>query len=652
MDDNPLLVAVMRSLGASWRAMRLYPPNSPMALQAAQTICDAIDEYLQAEPSLKLDVVREGFILRGVEGVFSAPGVPDLTDTLGLHGVGELHFVAPPAAEEVVAFMAAAAQRPQDTDARGHLQQALTQADVVSIKTVPVVLSKVETPPEIPEEEADKFLAELAADSARLAVWLRSLLASDDEGLTEGILLLASAAEDIRVFGRTMAHAFTELESDDTDRLLEAAIGLPPLRHVLVEMLANLSDVELVSAIRGGRFGANLMALSFALAHLPVGERGETLSREMQDALRAAEVREERLVFLARMVALRRAGTPETSLVDANGYYVALLGGLQLQPEHVAPIQSTLAARRRLDASTVMTLLHLLDTADEFPAYSRVLGALARSVPRILEERGPELAMFVVRRLAAQGSELSRPWPELQDRLGEAMAEACGTQTMAALLAMSSSDERAANCAKEMMNITGDQAASSLASAALASDHDHAMDFAHLVIGKRLAEMLAPEAVNATEANAARLAALFAEDGGSWSVQALASMTVRPEDRVRAEVARGLATAGGPAMVQFMPQLLRDPSSVTSGIAIRVLARNASEEAAALLGQRLVEIDNERDLPAAREIISLLVNFDFDSAMTALAQAAEHGTSLKRWRAELKRLAADALAVIETRRGA
>lgn len=651
MDDNVLLNAVMRRLGAAWRSSRLYPANSPMTLEAARLACQAIEEYLQTEPSLKLDVMREGFILRGLEGVLTAPGIPDLADALGLHGVGELHFVAPPTPEEVSALVSAAALRPQDTDTRDHLRKALAQAGVGSIKVVAVMLSKIETPPEIPEDEADRFLAELTADSNRLAVWLRSLLASDDEGLTEGILLLAGATEDVRVFGRTMAAAFLELESTDKDRLLEASIGLEPIRHVMTEMVANLSEVELVAAIRSGRYSSNPMALSYALAKLPVGDRYEALAHETEIALRAADTSEEQIAFLARTAALRRAPDEEPPLTQADPAYLSTLENSQLQPHHLASLKEITTSRTSLDANSVATLLRLFELTDTFSSFSRVLGALARSVPRLLEERSPELAMLVVHRISAQGTESSRPWPQLHDSVEEAMAEVCTERTMAALLTLSSSDTRAVEYAKELVSLTGDRAAHSLAATALASDAEDAMPFAEEVMGRRLAEILAPEAANVDERNVARLVALFAHDGGPSCVQAIATLTARPEDRVRAETARGLAAVGGSAMIRYMPQLLRDASYVVSGPALRVLARNGSAEAVTLLGNRLAEIDSEKDMPAAREIISLLALSPSGSAASALKRIVEQGSVFKRigWRSEMRRLATEALARLDAR---
>ncbi|MBA4370333.1 MAG: hypothetical protein C0418_02000 [Coriobacteriaceae bacterium] len=651
VEENAALGSVIRNIGAAWRSTRLYPAGSPMSLQAAQTVLGSIEEYLEAEPSLKLGVVRGGFIMRGLDGVFGGPGVPEIAEALVSHGVGEVHFVAPPAAEELVALMAATHERPVDLAERGGMVRVLGEAGVGTIKIVPLVLSKVEAPPEIPEEEADKFLAELAADPERLAMWLRSLLACDDEGLIDGILTLATAAGDVRMFGRSMSGAFLELDSDEKDRLLEASIELEPVRHVTVEMLANLSVVELTAAIRGGRYGSNLMALSYALTSVPVGGRAQELWQETTSALRAADVGEEQLAFLDNMIAARRAVEPEPPLVDAQPIHRAALASTVLSPEHVESAREDVAARRWLDGAGAGTILHLLDIADEFGAYTRVLLALSRSVPHLLEVGELDLAMAVVRQIQHRAATSEKPWPELAAEFVRATKEACGARSMAALLATSSTvHDQAVEYAKEFVTLGGETAARELASAALESDAEDAMGLAGDVLGRRLPELLAPEARATDHRHVAGLAELFAHDGGPRPMQALAQLVARPEDRVRSETARGIGAGGGTALRSFMPKLIRDESREVAIVAVRSLARNGGEGTVELLAGRLLELEGDKDIALAREIISVLGDSPAPAAGAALQQTASRGGLLRRGRyAEMKRLAEEALAARKSR---
>jgi len=644
VEENATIGAVVRNLGSAWRAARLYPSGSPMTVQAAEAVCEAVEEYIQAEPSLKLDVVREGFVLRGLDGVLAGPGVPELVDALGAHGVGELHFVAPPTPEEVIALLNAAQMRPHELQAHGGMGIMLSQQGVGGIKVIALVLSKVEAPPEIPEEEADKFFAELAADAGRLAEWLRALLAFDDEGLIEGILTLATASGDVRVFGRTMAAAFAEQDSDAKDRLLEVSMELEPVREVMVEMLANVSSVELTAAIRGGRYGTNLMSLSYALTKLPVGERAGELLRETEAALSAADVGETETLFLERMIGVRRETAPEPPLVDVRPIYRSVLESARVPAQQLAAVEALISARHRLDPEGVATVMRLLETADDFEPYCHVLEALASSVPHLFEVGDGRLAMTVVREIARLSLTSGKPWPDLHVRLEAAIEEACGTRSMSALLALYSTDDQAVEYAKELVTLGGEKATSGVATAALASEAEDAMTAAEAVLGRRLPELLAPEAPRVDSRHAARLAELFARDGGPWCMQALAQLVARPEDRVRSETARGIGEAGGQVLFQFMPKLLRDESYAVAVVSARVLAHAEEPGAVEMLATRLGEFEGEKDLPAARYIIALLVSSTSKAVDEALTRIADQRAFMRKgWHVEMKRLAREAL---------
>lgn len=643
MEDNALLQEVMRSLGAGWRAVRLYPLDSPMTQQATDRVCAAIEEYVQAEPSLKLDVMRGGFVLRGLDEMLSPPGVPELAEVLGSHGIGELHFVAPPDSREVLALFDAARLRPQELEDAGGMPKVLGQHSVTSVRVVPLVLTKVEAPPEIPEEEADRFLAELAADAGRLAVWLRSLLTSDDEGLAEGIEVLASAAGDVDSFGRTMAAAFLQLETSETDRLLEASINLSQIRDVTTAMLANLSAVELTAAIRGGAYGSNVMAMSYALAHLPVGERVGELVEESVQALRAADAPDATVDLLRTMVEVRRAGTPETPLEDSRPELGAIVEAVRSGASRAQTVREQARAALRLDVEGVSTLMHLLELAEDIDAYSGVLDALARSVPRLLEAGDPMLAMQVVRGIGQLSTSANRPWPGLAAQFALATTTACDTHSMAALLRLPERDG-AIEYAKELVAIGGESAAEGLAAAALDSEVEDSMEFAVAVLGRRLPELLAPQATRAEARHAAKLAELFARDASPACMQALGELVGHPEDQVRSKTARGICAAGGLALSSYVPRLLRDSSSSVALVTVSTLAACPSDQAVSLLAARLVELEEPSDVPLAREIAHALAVRPSPVATQALKQASEKGRRLGRGRhADIRRVASDAL---------
>jgi len=621
-----------------------------MALQAADAVSVAVEEYVQAEPSLKLDVMRGGFVLRGLDGLLSAPGVPEFADALASHGVGEVHFVAPPSPEEVLSLLGIVQQHPNTLHERGGVQTALTQAGVGSIKVIAVVLSKIETPPEIPEEEADKFLAELAADAGRLAVWLRSLLASDDEGLAEGILVLANAAVDIPTFGRTMAAAFLELDTDERDRLLEVSMYLEPVEPVMVEMLSNLTNVELVAAVRGGSYGKNASTLSYALTGLPVGERADELLIETTSALRAADTEETDILFLERMVALRRSNTAEPPLAQAQEVFPSMVTAIHLAPEQVEHVRADALQHQHLDAKDTATLLRVLDASDTFAAYTSVLDALARSVPHLLEVGELDLAMSIVAEISKRSLSAAKPWPGLDTRFAQATQVTCGKRSMAALLGMPTDDGRAIEYARQLVTLGGETAALNLANSAIETEAEGGMDLAEAVLGRRLPELLAPLAPTIDDTRVRRFAELMARDGGPWCVQALRQLAARPEEKVRSDTARGIGAGGGPAISTIMPSLLRDSSESVQRVSARALGRNGSAEALSALARRLDEIESDKEIGVGREIIGLLATESSPVAETALKQAAEKGSRLRRGRnPEMRRLASEALAARRAR---
>lgn len=644
MEEDGLLGTVVRNLGAAWRALRLYPPTSPLPLETAGGVCRAAEEYLHAEPNLRLSVAQEGFVFRGIDGVITAPGAPDIADALGAHGVAELHFVAPPMPEEVIAFLSAAQRLPQELRAEGGMQAVLNAAGVGALKVVAVSLQTTEALIEIPEEEADKFLAELAEDPERLASWLRGMLAYDDESLREGLRELGGAADDAETFGRSMGEAFLEQDPDGKDRLLEVSMEMEDVRDIALGMLANLTESDITAAIRGGRYGANAMSVSWALTRLPMGPRTAALEQEMRDALRAADHPETGIAFLDRMIAARRSGSREPGLAETRPLYRSVVEASRLGPEHLAAARAGATARRRLDRQTVATVLGLLDAADTFPAFCSVLSAVAASVPHLIETGDADLALEVAKDLSLRGVDSMKPWPDLDARLAQAMDTACGRRSMTALLAMFASGERAAEHAREFVALGGERAARALADAAMDSEEEAAMPCAEVVLGKQLPELLAVGAMQAEPRHAVRLAEVLARDSGSKCIQALEHMASRPEDLMRRETARGIAAGGGKAAALLMPRLLRDPVPEVAMVSARAMARAEVPGTAEMLAARLGELDFDRDLSVARELIVLLAQSPSEVAEEALRRIAERRSLLRRGRhSEVKRLAREAL---------
>ncbi len=652
MDEAGILESVVRNMGAAWRMIRLYPASSPLRLQAAQAVCDSIEAYIEAGPSLRLVVVPEGFVLRGIDGLLTAPGIPEVSDALASHSTAEVRFDATPLAAEVIAFLTAVQLQPHELEGTNGLVGQLAASGVGAIKVVPVAISRVEATLEIPEDEADSFLAELAADSDRFTMWLRSLLTYDDEALIEALLEISVAAKEPGILARSMAVAFVEQDTRGKDRLLEMSVDLAPLRTIAADMLANLSSVELTAAIRGGIHGANPMAMSAALTGLPMGARSQELVDETLEALHAADAESAEIAFLEHMIEIRRTAPTEPSVVDSRPVYRSVLESSRLPAGPLAAVGDELCSRRALDAVGLATVTGLLSTAANMDAYGRVIDALARSIPHLLQTGNADTAVLIVRTLGDAQIRPSRSWPDLDATHAHAVDQACGVASMAALVAGPYDEETCAAHARELVSLGGEKAAWNLADAALTSDADSAMSCAETVLGRRLPELLAPKALSADARHAARLAELFARDGGPRCMQALGLLVGHSDERVRTASAKGICAAGGSGRTTYGPGLLRDASPTVSLVTVSALGRAGGDDVTAMLASRLAEIASDSELSLAREIIAALSRSASDTARAALTRVAEHTPIFQRRKTvEIRNLAKRALASM-TDRGA
>ena len=414
----------------------------------------------------------------------------------------------------------------------------------------------------------------------------------------------------------------------------------------MVELIEQRTPaVETVAVLRGGRYGETPLGLAYAITRLPVPYDPADLRSEAVQALKAADRPAAEVAFFERICDARRLGAAEPPLVGADPAFPAALAASALTDEQLGHVRERLTARRRLNATGVGTVMTLLGAAGDLRSYSRVLSALARAVPHLFEVGDPDLAMWVLREFTKRVESSDKPWPELEQRLTEAHEVACGTRSLAALLVLSSNNPQAVEYAKELVSLGGDNAARGMATAALASDDENAMEFAEAVLGRRLPELLAPEAPHVDAKRAAKLAQLFAGAGGPWCMQALGQLVARPEDRVRSETARGIAAGGGEAAAVYLPRLLRDSSDSVVKVTVHVMTRHAIPGAAEMLARRLEEIDSDREIGTAREIIGALATSPSPAAEAALRQLAEKGGFLRKGKsAELRKAAQEALA--------
>ncbi|MDO8987578.1 MAG: hypothetical protein Q7V14_05080, partial [Coriobacteriia bacterium] len=93
VNDRQELEAVVRGIASAGKALKLYPPTSPIPRQSVDSATAALSAFLGIHPVLSLSVARQGFGWCGQELGIGMVGVSDLADALRDHGVAEVDFL-------------------------------------------------------------------------------------------------------------------------------------------------------------------------------------------------------------------------------------------------------------------------------------------------------------------------------------------------------------------------------------------------------------------------------------------------------------------------------------------------------------------------------------------------------------------------------
>lgn len=646
MDDTGrVLGPIVRNLAGAARALRLYPPASPLPKQAAEAACQALRTYFETENVLPLTVKRGSLACRDWDGA-GIPGVAEMADALGAHGIAELDFVGVCQPSELISFLHAALLAPEEAASRGGLPAMLASEGIESIRVVQVNLTTIEAPMAMPEGDVDEFLAELASDPGKLGTWLQAAFRYDNESVADGIAELAGAAgaDGLPRLSSSMAEAFLAQSTEGKDRLLEITLDSERIRSVTSAMLERLRDADIAAALTSGRFGKNMLSLSSAINRLPVEGRTKRLAEETRTALPAAGHGEKEVEFFDHMLDVRTSGRAEPALAEDPRYVRA--AELSVVPEHEkrrakGEVEDSDA---HLNRQAVAALTTLLDQETDFELYARSLQALGAMVPRLLEKGETDLAVKIVTDLSRRESRATLP-PRLVEQLRESLSIACSTPSMTALLALTGKDLRALELGREMVRVGGEAAARTLAEAALTSEDERAMDSAAQVLGKRLPELMAAASSKTQWFHVAKLAKSLAMDGSPRCTQALEALMSRKDEQSRREAAKGLAVAGGPLAARHLKTLLGDPSPEVAIVAARVIGRTRVVGAAETLSARLADLDLDgKDFLLGREIITALAQIPSPAAEKAIKRVVDRRMLIKRGRfAEVQAHARNAL---------
>jgi len=642
------LDSVVRVLASAGKALRLYPPSSPIPRQSVQVAEDTLAEYFRdGDAIISLTVAREGFTLFGEPVGASITGARELADELRNHAVAELDITPGCSADELLAFLAVTIKSPEEVHAAGGLATMLVAAGVDSIRVVDVRLTVVEQVGPAQDQDVDEFLRSLAQDPEKLASWFAAASAGDPATFEEGLMELVrvcgpSGFEDLM---QSLSSAFGAQGSEGKDALLGLAMDAGPTRDLTGAMFAHLPSTDIAGSILSGTFGKNMLSLSSALTHLPLERVTAQVRAEVQAMLPTSGHSSKEADFLEHMIEVREKSDPEPSLVDADTTYRSVIAAAHLSAESIATARDAVAASQgALTSAGVHTMLKLLDQQKDFELYCAGADNLASMVPRLIEQGDLDLASTVLTELSNRAAYNVGPWPELTGRLRDALGVAAGPRAMAALMRAVAADRTLVPVARQIVRHAGDAGPPALVAEAITLKAD-GLAIAEELVGRRVIDLLNQLAGTAQWFQLAPVVTRLATEADPRSMATLESLMKRPDEQSRREVATGLAAAGGAGAQRLLAAALRDSSLDVQVVAARAIARSGQPGSAELLATRLAELDiDNADFALGRELISALTRLPGSAADEALAKLASRRALIKRGHfAEVQDLAKQAL---------
>lgn len=626
-----LIASLVRSVAAAGKSLRLYPPTSPIPLDAVRTALAQLDDLLATEPCLKLNVVRDGLTAGTQPVAENVPAAAELSEQLRDHDVAEIELRRGLDERQLASFLVSLNSPPDEVRALGGLGAVLTADRVGSIRVGKVNLA-VSAMPGPGDDEVDEFLRELALDPARLSTWVSAAAQSDSSTFADGLAELsdAAAAAGGSALATSLAQAFQGLDTFGRDALLGLAMEGRDRDGVVGDALARLPAGQVVDALCGGTYGANVLSLSTAVARLPLGEQlDEVLDQVRSHYLKEGHTDAE-LGFFDRMVGLRASGDHERALADADPSLgtvgSATVDDGELDASRIE-IRTALAAGSR---RTVQTLLTLLDQQQDYALYCRTLERLAALTRRLIERGELALADRVLMELDNRSTSTDRPWADLGDRIKKAIAAATSPEAMQALLARVAGSDDPDEAARRILRHGGDSAEQALVASALEGADPTRLDAAGKLLGGRFTDCLAAAAAHAPAAQVATLVKTLAASGDARAATAVDNLTRAADSAIRKEAAKGLA-GGGSLGTRYLRTLLGDRDATVAMAAARALGATPSPHTASVLLQRLEELDIDGDdFELGAEVLRSLAKVGGRDAVLTLKRLARRKALIKR----------------------
>lgn len=645
-DDHMRSVeAVIRSLTTAAKTLRLYPPSSPIPMQAMQSASESIAELLGTEPTLALVVARNGFDYRGTS--ITSAGAGELANILTSHGVAELDFLPGCTNTELAAFLSAIMQDPGQLKESGGLAAVMAVDGVSNVVVSEVVLTAITA---VTEEtgDVDGFLRELAADESKLAAWIAATAAGDPAALSDGLTELARAVgpEGTGTLEATLGRAYLAQDVAARDALVGIATGDGDASGLLKGMMRSLRPAEVAGSLADGLYAKNMLSMSNVLTAIPFAQLDDIIA-EIRPMLASEGHTERELVFLNHMLDARKNAGHELPLASRDMDYQRVADLAAVDAPTLSRARAEIdTSKVTLNARTVNTLLSLLDQHQDFGLWSKTLQNLAGVVPRLISQRELELADRVFADLAGREARTTQPWPGLSEQMAEALHKATSGDAMPALLTAVLDDPGQMHAAESILRRVGTSAQEQFVAAAIDQRQRDGLAVAERLLGRRLVDLLVSLSPKVQWFQAGEVAVRLSMEGDVRSRDALLALSRRQDDRSRHEVAKALGASGAAIAVSVLAEMMKDPALEVAVSATRSLGHAAAPGAAAALERSFDSMDAiGKDFPLAREILGALARTPDPDADRVLARIAAQRTLIKRGHfAELHDLARQAIA--------
>jgi hypothetical protein len=640
---------LVREIAATARALRLYPPSSPIPRESADKATRALERCLDEAPVLTLDVVRAGFRFGAEEIGVAGMGAADLSSALQSHGVAEVTFTQGCSAPELAGFLAVAIKPTEEVVSAGGFSALLVSSGVECIRVSDVKLTTVDGASMEVEGDVDDFLRELSGDADRLSSWLSAASAGDPAALEGSLMELARVAggDGRASMLDALARAFMAQEPGGRDALLGLALGDGESKDLLEQVFPYLTNQDIADSVCKGMYGDNMLSLSSAVSGLPIGDRFSAVVSQVKELLPQTGHTEKEVSFLQHMLDVRQTDEPEDSLVQIDPAYGQMVEMATVQAEEITTALSEVeGSAKTVHERSITTLLSLLDQQRDFALYTQTLDRLATTVPRLLETGDLLLAKTILVDLARREAGTDLPWPELAMRLRDAIARATNREAMTYVVNAVLADRSRMPVAKDIVRCAGETASNALIEGALAVREGDGLSVAEEILGRRMASVLPDLASSVQWYQIAALSRGLRDIGDQRALESLRSLAKRPDAQSRREVASGLAGCESPVVFVVLASLLSDESADVAIAAARSVARCSVPGAAQAVVDRLEGLDlDEKDYLLGRELIGALSRMPDRVAFRALKKLSRRKALRKRGHfAEVQELVHRALA--------